>query len=484
MNYAGNTEKTYDLAVIGGGSAARAAAETARALGRTAVMIERGRPGGTCLNVGCVPSKMLLSAAEDHHSARSSSYPGVATSADPVDLEELMAWKDRFADERRRVDHVEGPLASGIDVVRGDARFLPSTGEGALLIAVDGAEGPADTVSARSVVIATGAVPRVPQIAGLDTVDYLTSAEAMSLTRVPDSVLVLGGNAVGLEQAQWLARLGAKVTVLQLPKRIAPNEEPAVSAALKDALVAQGIQIVEDADLVDVAQGNSEVVGTAIVAGVARTVRAEKILIAAGREPATAGLALDAVGVETGPRGEVVVDAYLRTSHPRIWAAGDVTGAAQFVYVAGTEGAAAAENAVAGTARAIDYTVLPRVMFTSPQLASVGITTVQAAAQGIDVDVREVPVGVVPRAAVSGRSTGTAVLVSDRRDDKVLGFHMVGESAGEVVTAAAYAIAGGLTVQQVSSLWAPFLTMSEAFRITAQVPPSSAGLIPEEAIAS
>jgi len=461
----------YDLAVIGGGSAARAAAETARALGKTAVMIERGRPGGTCLNVGCVPSKMLLSAAEAYHSAGAGRYPGVSTSADAVDLEALVSWKDRFADERRQADHVEGPLASGIDVLRGDARFLPSAGDAPVEIEVEGEDGAVTSVSSRNVVVATGAVPRIPQIAGLEAVDYLTSAEAMSLSEVPDSVLVVGGNAVGLEQAQWLSRLGATVTVLQLPSRIAPQEQPEISAALKEALTEQGIEILEDADLFEVGNDGGVVVGTAMVAGVAREVRAERILIAAGREPATAGLGLEVIGVETGPRGEITVDDHLRTTHPRIWAAGDVTGVAQFVYVAGTEGAIAAENAVAGSSRSIDYSILPRVTFTSPQLASVGITTEQAAAEGIDVDVRELPLMAVPRAAINGESAGKAMLISDRRDGQVRGFHMVGDSAGDVVTAAAYAIAGGLTVGQIASIWAPFLTMSEALRITAQSAP-------------
>ncbi|GAA3693431.1 mercury(II) reductase [Zhihengliuella alba] len=484
MGAAVSTASDYDLAVIGGGSAASAAAETARALGKTAVMIERGRAGGTCLNVGCVPSKMLLSAAEAHYSAGASRYPGVATSADAVDLEALVSWKDRFADERRQADHVDGPIAVGIDVLRGDARLLPGAVDAPVEIAVAGEDGTTRTASARSVVVATGAVPRIPQVAGLEDVDYLTSAEAMSLSEVPDSVLVVGGNAVGLEQAQWLSHLGAKVTVLQLPSRIAPQEQPEISVALKEALTEQGIEILEDADLFEVGKDGGAVVGTAMVAGVAREVHAERILIAAGREPATAGLGLEVIGVETGPRGEITVDDHLRTTHPRIWAAGDVTGAAQFVYVAGTEGAIAAENAVTGSSRSIDYAILPRVTFTSPQLASVGITTEQAAAEGIDVDVRELPLMAVPRAAINGESAGKAVLISDRRDGKVRGFHMVGDSAGDVVTAAAYAIAGGLTVEQIASLWAPFLTMSEALRITAQSAPRSASLLQEAAVTS
>nr|WP_255426944.1 mercury(II) reductase [Pseudonocardia sp. C8] len=458
------------MAVIGAGSAAKAAATEARRLGKSVVMVERDAPGGTCLNVGCVPSKSLLAAAAVRATAQGGRFPGVVTSAEPVDLELLVKDKDRLLGELRERDHVEGTAQAGIVLLRGAASFVPSEEEHVELV-VHGVEGEVARIGAEHALIATGARPYVPDVPGLGSVDYLTSSTAMSQERVPESLLVVGGNAIGLEQAQLFARLGARVTVVELAPRIAPFEDPSISAALQEALADEGIEFLTAATLEGVEPDGTGIVAAVVAGGETLSVPAEKILVATGRRPVTDGLGLDAVGVITGSRGEVVVDEFLRTAHPRIWAAGDVTGGRQFVYVAGAQGAAAIGNAFDDTPRALDYTTVPRVTFTSPALASVGMTPAEAEIAGQPYETRELPLASIPRALVSRRTGGRLTLVSDPGSGRVLGVHMVGEEAGEVITAATYALSAGFTVQQLATTWAPFLTMAESLRIVAQLSP-------------
>lgn len=467
----GGTE-IFDLVTLGSGSAARAAANEARRLGKSVAMIEHGVAGGTCLNVGCVPSKFLLAAAAVQSSANAHAFAGLGTAAGPVNMQLLIDDKDEFIAYLRERDHVAGPADAGIRVFRGSAAFVSQASQDIVELAVV-AEGrnPA-RIAARHVLIATGASPFIPAIPGLSDIDYLTSSTAMALDHVPQSLLVIGGNAIGLEQAQLFSRLGAKVVVVELAPRIAPFEEPAISEALRVALSDEGIEFYCQANLTELRRNENGVMASIAYADGIHHVQVDEVLVATGRRPATAGLGLDAVGVSTGPRGEVVVDKYMRTSHPRIWAAGDVTGVAQFVYVASAQGTAAAANALdVAEPRSLDYSTVPRVTFTSPEVASVGLTTAQARTQGILCEVRESPMAHVVRAIVSRKTDGLIRLVSEAKTDRLLGAHMVGESAGEVIAAATYAISAGITVQQLAQMWSPSFTMSEALRNVAKSAP-------------
>ncbi len=465
-----NTGQVYDLAVIGAGSAAKAAAAEARRRGKTVVMVERAYPGGTCLNVGCVPSKSLLAAAAARASAQANRFPGITTSAGPADLSMMVKEKDGFIEERRQHDHVDGTERAGITLLRGNASFIHSSSALPTLI-VTGDEGDQTPITAEHVLIATGAEPFIPDIPGIHDVDYLTSSTAMSLDRVPETLLVIGGNAIGLEQAQLFARLGTKTTVVERADRIAPFEEPSISASLQQVLSNEEIEFLTAAELTAVEPTGTGVVATVTVGDHEITISAERLLIATGRRPVTNGLNLAAVGVTVGSRGEVVVDDHLRTSHPRIWAAGDVTGQRQFVYVAGAQGTTAIANAFEDNPRTLDYTAVPRVTFTSPALASVGMTPSEARAAGQPYETRELPVAFVPRAAISRHTRGLIKLISDPDTGRILGVHMVGEEAGEVITAATYAVSAGFTVQQLATTWTPFLTMAESLKLVAQTPP-------------
>ncbi|GAA3633940.1 mercury(II) reductase [Streptomyces chitinivorans] len=464
MNAADNG---YDLAVIGSGGGAFAAAIAARRKGRSVVMVERGTTGGTCVNTGCVPSKALLAAAEARRSAlEGQRFPGIRTEAGPVAFDALIDGKDKLVQEMRAEKYTDLAAEYGWDILEGTARFTGSPDSPALDVALVG--GGSRRIEAAHYLIATGSAPWAPPVDGLEEAGYLTSTTAMDLDVLPKSLLVLGAGYVGLEQAQLFARLGAKVTVVAR-SRLTSGEEPEISAALQDVFADEGITVHTHTRLTAVRRDSGEVVATART-GDGREVqlRADELLVATGRRPVTDGLGLDAVGVGTGERGEVVVDGHLRTANPRIWAAGDVTGHPQFVYVASAHGALIADNAFDGAGRTVDYRHLPRVTFTSPAIASAGLTDAEAVAQGYTCDCRVLPLEYVPRALVNRDTRGLIKLVADASTGRLLGAHVLADGAGDVVATAVYALANQMTVQQMADLWCPYLTMAEGLKLAAQ----------------
>ncbi len=445
----------YDLAIIGSGGAGFAAAIAAATKGLSVVMVERAVIGGTCVNVGCIPSKALLAAAEARHVAGAGRFPGIATQAGPVDMAGLIGGKADLVEMLRREKYEGLALDYGWVVRRGNARFV----EGPAL-EVDG-----ERIEAAQYLVATGAAPWVPAVPGLEEAGYLTSTSALELQVLPESLIVVGGNYVGLEMGQSFARLGSSVTLLEALPRLAPGEEPEVSEVISEVLGDEGVAVWTSAALAGVSRDADKVVARV---GDGREVRAEAILMATGRRPVTAGLGLGAVGVETGQVGQVVVDKELRTANPRIWAAGDVTGAPQFVYVAGAHGATVVDNAFAGTGRQLDYAHLPRVTFTTPAIAAVGLTDAQAADAGLDCTCSVLPLAYVPRAIVNRDTRGLVKIVAEKTSRRVVGIHIVAENAGDMVLAATYSLEAGMTVDQLAATWTPYLTMAEAIKLAAQ----------------
>lgn len=448
----------FDLAIVGSGSAAFSAAIHASESGARVAMVERGTVGGTCVNVGCIPSKAELAAAAQRHRAAHNPFPGIATSANGIDLGALVAGKDAIASSLRQERYLDLVEHYGFQLVEGTARFAdPET------LLVEG-----EPLRAERYLLATGASPAAPRLTGLDEVGYLTSTTALELTELPQRLVVIGGNYVGLEFAQLFARLGSQVTVIEMLDRIAPFEEPEASEVIGDVFAAEGIGVLTGARVERVSHEADEKVVHATVAGSEQRFGTDEILIATGRRANTELLELDRAGVETNEQGQVAVDPTLRTSNPRVFAAGDVTPAPQFVYVAAAMGAAAAENALTNGERTIDYSALPRITFTNPQIASVGITDEQANEQGIDCSCRTLPLEYVPRALVERDTRGIAKIVIERATRRIIGATVVAEGAGDVILAAVYAVQFGLTIDQVVETWAPYLTMSEAFKLAAQ----------------
>jgi mercuric reductase len=454
----------FDLVVLGAGSAAFAAAIKATEAGQCVALIEHGVLGGTCVNVGCVPSKALLRAGELAWATGHHPYAGLATSSGPVDLAALVAQKDELVSTLRQTKYADLVEDYGFTVISGHARF---TGPDEL--DVDGRR-----IRARVFLVATGASPAVPPIPGLADAGYLTSTTALELTKTPKRLVVIGANAIGLELGQFFVHLGTEVTFVDVASRIAPFEEPEVSAALAEVLVSQGAAIHTDAQVLGVRRGPGHVEGTGHVlvtvrvAGRQFDLTADDVLVATGRRPNTEGLALDVAGVEVDGRGAIVVDDELRTSNPRIFGAGDVTGAPQFVYVSAYEGALAVDNALLGAGRRTDFTGLPRVTFTSPQVAGAGLTEAEAVGAGFEVETSVLPLAAVPRALVNHDTHGLVKLVAEASTKRLLGASVLAEGAGDVIQSAVLAIRHNITTSELAATFHPYLTMAEGLKLAAQ----------------
>ncbi|WP_456061928.1 mercury(II) reductase [Allosaccharopolyspora coralli] len=455
----------FDLAIIGSGGAAFAAAIAARREDRSVVMVERGTVGGTCVNTGCVPSKALLAAAEARHVALSADrFPGIRASAEEVAFTELIGGKSDLVASMRQDKYTGLSAEYGWEIIDGRARFVHGP-----TVEVDLAEGGSRRIEAEHYLVATGSSPRIPGVDGLDEVDYLTSTTAMELTALPGSMLVIGGNYVGLEQAQLFSRLGVRVEVVEMLDRLAPAEEPEVSDALARVFAEEGIGVHTGTVLTQVRRENEQVVADLRAPqGHPLELRVDALLMATGRAPATDGLGLDAVGVRTGQHGQVVTDEHLRTDNPQIWAAGDVTGHPQFVYVAGAHGAVVVDNAFHQADRTLDYHHLPRVTFTSPQIAAAGLTDAEAQERGYDCECRVLPLEYVPRALINRDTRGLVKLVAERDTGRLLGAHVLADGAGEVIATAVYALHNQMSVYDMGELWCPYLTMAEALKLAAQ----------------
>lgn len=280
--------------------------------------------------------------------------------------------------------------------------------------------------------------------------------------------MVIGANAIGLEMGQLFLHLGSRVTFLEALPRVAPFEEPEISGVFAKVLRDEGAAVHAGVRITRVERNGERRVVVLEREGVEERVEAERILVATGRRPNTQGLGLDAAGVDLTDRGAVKVDDFMGTTNPRIWAAGDVTGAPQFVYVAAAQGSVAADNAIGKAGRSVDWTALPRVTFTSPQIASVGMTGDEAAKAGHRVESRTLELSAVPRALVNRDTRGLVKLVADEESGRILGVHLLAESAGEVILAGVYPVRKGMTVGELAETWAPYLTMAEGLKLAAQ----------------
>lgn len=411
---------SWDLLVVGGGTAGIVAAKTAAGLGASVLLVERDRLGGDCLWTGCVPSKALLSAAAKAAHARNAGQHGVIVDGVTVDFTAVMAHVRAAVRTIEPVDSPAALTAAGVQVVAGEVRF---TGPRAATVS-------GQPVAFRQALLATGAAPAVPPIPGLaDAVAsgrVVTSDTVWGLTDLPRRLVVLGGGSIGCELGQAFARLGAQVTLVEAAPRLLPREDPDAADVVEVALRADGVTVMTGAAVRQVRDGTS---GGQLVVDGDREVRYDQLLVAVGRTPRTAGLGLDRAGVEVDGRGFVVVDKALRTTNPRVWAAGDATGHPQFTHTAGVHASVAASNAVLGLRRAAETAAIPRVTFTDPEVAAVGLGAGDVGSRpGLRVLTRSHED--VDRAVADGDTAGFARLVVDRRG-RVVGATLVGPRAGE-----------------------------------------------------
>jgi len=456
----GMATSRYDLAVIGGGSAGFAAAIEGAELGARVLLVEEGTIGGTCVNVGCVPSKTLLAAAGVRNTAQGGRFRGIATSAGDVDLAAVVAQKDELVTELRKAKYLDVldaypnmTLRKGHAVVQGEGR-----------LAVDGEE-----LHVRGVVLATGARPWAPPIEGLAEAGYWTSTEALSPPRRPEHLLVLGGSAVGLEIGQMYARLGSRVTIVEALDRLAPGEDPDIGPELAGYLADEGITIHVGVTVRRIARTTQGYVVHATRAGGGTlTLTGDALLVATGRRPHTGGLGLEAAGVRRTARGAVEVNRRLETTVRGVYAAGDVTGEAMFVYVAAHQGTVAARNALSeGEGREEDLGAVPRVTFTDPAIAAVGLTETEARVRGLEVRVSVLPLRYVPRALANRDTRGFIKLVAETGTGRVVGVHILAPDAGEMITEGTLAVRYELTLEDLRDTLHPYLTFGEGLKLAA-----------------
>jgi len=446
----------FDLMVIGGGSAGFAAAIKGAELGFRVGLVNSGTIGGTCVNIGCVPSKTLIRAVESFHQAGQRRFAGVQTMAGHLDWTQVIAHKDTLVNELRQSKYVDVLAAyPNITLLEGRARL-----NGDHIIEVDD-----KPHTYGKLILATGASPWAPPIPGLADTPYLTSTSALALVELPGSLIVLGANAVGLELAQIYARAKVAVTVLEVLPRIAPFEDEDISAALHSELEAEGMRIITNFKTKQVAYRDGRFILNGQVNETPMTLSAGQLLVATGRRPNTAGLGLEEAGVELGKHGEVLVNATLQTSRLDVYAAGDVTGRDMFVYVAAYAGQLAAENALTEVGRTYDAAYIPRVTFTDPQVASAGLTESQARQQGYEIKVSVLPMKYVPRALAAGDRRGLVKLVVNAMNDQILGAHILAPEGGEMIQTAVIAMRFGIPVQQLRATMFPYLTNAEALKL-------------------
>ena len=453
------TKTKLHIAVIGSGGAAMACALKAVELGARVTLIERGTIGGTCVNIGCVPSKIMIRAAHITHLRAVSPFDGGITASAPViDRPALLAQQQARVEELRHAKYedilVDTPE---ITALRGEAHF---NDEHSLTVRlVDGVE---RTVAFDRCLIATGASAAIPAIPGLKDTPYWTSTEALVCDRIPPRLTVIGSSVVALELAQAFARLGSKVTILAR-HTLFFREDPAIGEAMMEAFCSEGIEVLTQTQANAVSYTNGEFV---LVTNQGEF-HADKLLVATGRSPNTHSLRLDSAGVELSRQGNIVIDNYMHTSAPNIYAAGDCTDQPQFVYVAAAAGTRAAINMTGGEA-ALDLTAMPTVVFTDPQVATVGISEAEAHLRNIETVTRTLSLDNVPRALANFDTRGFIKLVAEAGSLRLLGVQAVTPEAGEIIQTAAIAIRARMTVQDLVDQLFPYLTMVEGLKLCAQ----------------
>ena len=435
-----------DLCILGAGSAGLSVAAAAAKLGRRVVLIEKGDMGGDCLNHGCVPSKSLLAAAARAQAFRTAAALGIGPSEPKVDVGAVMAHVHRVIADIAPEDSEARFRAMGCHVIRAPGKF----------VAPDRVEAGGELIEARRFVIATGSRPRLPEIAGLAAVAYLTNETVFSLTELPDHLLVLGGGPVGVEMAQAWRRLGAKVTLLQSGPRLLMREDAELSAVVEQRLQAEGVEIRKTAHVLAVHPGvRLELQGGERITG-------SHLLLATGRKATVDGLGLAAAGIRHTAAG-IPVDGAFRTSNRRVYAIGDVTGDWQFTHVANYQAGLVIRHALFRLPVRFRPEILPRVTYSDPELAQLGLTEAEADARGIPVRISRFAFARSDRARAMGNTEGLVKVLAGPRG-RILGVGIVGPEAGELVAPWALAMHKRLKLSDMAGMVAAYPTLAEAGR--------------------
>lgn len=449
----------FDVAVIGAGSAGFSAAITAADEGAKVALIGYGTIGGTCVNVGCVPSKALIRAAEALHVGQAASrFNGIQASSQVTDWVATVRQKQELVDELRTAKYSDLlPAYDGISYIEGKARFCD---DGTLSV-VDG------VIEAKKVIIATGSRPALPSIQGIEDIAYLTSTTALEMEELPKSMMVIGAGYIGAELAQMFARAGVKVTLISR-RGLLPEAEPEIGQALTGYFESEGLTVVSGIAYEHIEERDGSVILTVHDGSKPRELTAEKVMVATGRAPNVESLDLGAAGIDLNEAGGIKVDERLRTTREDVYAAGDVTGRDQFVYMAAYGAKIAVKNALNSNTLAYDNATMPAVVFTDPQIASVGLTEKQAKASGINARTSVLTLDNVPRALAARDTRGLIKLVADAATKKLVGAHILAPEGSDSIQTAVLALKMGMTYDELGSMIFPYLTTVEGLKLAAQ----------------
>lgn len=451
--------KNFDLIILGGGAAGFGAAMKAETLKAKTLMANNTTVGigGTCVNVGCLPTKHLLHVGEMIHKTNSDGLKGLNSSAS-FDFGTIIEEKDKLID-RLRNEKYEKVLKglSRVDYLEGNARFISKSE-----IRVNG-----ETYGASKFIISTGSSTFIPSIRGLDEVDYLTNIEALKLKELPESMVILGGGPLGTEFAQMFSRFGTRVCLLQRRGRMVPREEPELSRLLQRYLENEGIEICTNVEIKSIRQEGEDKIVKAAVKGEERIFEGKLLLIATGRRPNTSNLGLEKTDVKLGSRDEVAVNDEMEASE-YIWAAGDVTGEPMLETVAAREGMIAANNSLSEDKIKMDYQVVPHAIFTDPQLGGVGLTDKQTIAKGMSCRCHTVPMELVPKAQAIKDTRGAVKVVIDNETLVIVGVHILAPQAADLIHEGVMIVKNQMTVDDVIDTLHIFPTLSEAIKLGAQ----------------
>ena len=447
------------IAVVGSGGAAFAAALRAADEGASVTMVEAGTLGGTCVNVGCVPSKIMIRGAHIAHLLVEHPFAGIGRQAPVVDRRALVAQQQARVEELRhaKYESILESRAQSIRLLRGAARF-----QDARTLIVTLPNGGTEAVRADRIMIATGASPAIPDVPGLKGTPYWTSTEALVAGDLPEHLIVYGGSVVALELAQAFLRLGSEVTLVARSTLLS-KEDPAIGAELSRVLEGEGMRVLTHTTLREISyQGGRFLVDTG-----SEQLAGDRLLIATGRHANSRTLDLEKAGVQTNGGGAIVVNDHMQTTAEGVYAAGDCTNSPEYVYVAAAGGTRAAINMTGGDAR-LDLSVLPAVVFTDPQVATVGLSEAQAKKRGIETDSRTLALENVPRALANFDTRGFIKLVAEKASGRLIGAQILAAEAGEIIQTAALAMRANMTVADLAGQLFPYLTMVEGIKLCAQ----------------
>jgi len=462
MKDSSNDKNDYDLIIVGGGSAAFSAAIKAEGLRLTTLMVNAGLDfGGTCVNVGCVPSKNLIRAAETVYHATHSNFKGVKPKGADIDFKQVIKDKKELVSELQQQKYMD--VVSDykkLTMLKGWAKFVDTN-----TILVDGK----DKYSATNIIIATGATTNIPNIEGLNNVGYLTNISLFDLEEKPESLTIMGAGYIGLEIAMAYNRLGVKVRIIEFTDRPLRNQTKDITDVLEAQMKSEGIEFLPNFRAFKFEkEGDNTIIHCKCPDGSTTQIIEEgHLLVATGTTPNTSNLGLEKMDLKLTENGHIMVNEKMETNVANIYAAGDVANTPAFVYTAATEGNTAVNNAFSLSKSSVDYSSLPWVVFTDPQIAGAGMDEIEAEAKGIPFEVSKLDLIHVPRALAAQDTRGFIKLIRNTETDKLIGGRVIAPEGGELIQQLSMAIKFGITVKDLAESFYPYLTLSEGIKLAA-----------------